>query len=154
MRLCGKCQSKVADNVRFCDVCTAERNKAVEAVAADGIRQHTVSDRVTFAFLYASERWKRKVQPKAMKLYPLCALCGAATQLIDHIVPAGEAIRQAQVSGRYPLSKYAGFYFVSNLQGLCATCHGIKTLEDKRHVGVWPDVVAKEQAQPKKVYSF
>lgn len=151
MRLCGKCQTKVEDNVRFCDACTTERGKTV---ASDDIRQHTVSDRVTFAFLYASDRWKRSVQPKAMKLYPLCARCSAITQLIDHVVPAGEAIRQAQVSGRYPLSKYAGFYFISNLQGLCAPCHGIKSLEDKRHIGTWPDAVAKEQQQPKKVWSF
>jgi 5-methylcytosine-specific restriction endonuclease McrA len=151
MRLCSGCQTKVEDTVRFCDVCTAERGTPV---VSDDIKQHTVSDRVRFAFLYIGERWKRNVQPKAMKLYPLCARCGAVTQLIDHMVPAGEAIRQAQASGLYPLSKYAGFFFISNLQGLCRECHWIKTNEDKAHVGPWPDVVAKEQAQPKKVWSF
>ena len=75
-------------------------------------------------------------------------------ELIDHIVPAGEAIRQAQESGLYPLSPYAGFYFISNLQGLCRSCHFVKTNEDKAHVGPWPDVVAKERAQPKKVWTF
>jgi len=151
VRLCGRCQSKVDDNVRFCDVCTAER----KAVASDDIRQHTVSDRVRYDFLYVGERWKRQVQPKALKACPMCARCGVAVSvLVDHVIPAGEAIRQAQVSGLYPLSKYAGFYFVSNLQGLCAPCHGIKTLEDKTHVGMWPDAVAKEQALPKKRYYF
>jgi 5-methylcytosine-specific restriction endonuclease McrA len=137
--------------MRFCAACTAERKPAVDGPG----REHTLSDRVRYAFLYVGERWKRNVQPKATKKYPLCARCYVArTELIDHIVPAGEAIRQAQESGLYPLSTYAGFYFMSNLQGLCRSCHFTKTLEDKAHVGPWPDVVAKEQAQPKKVWSF
>ena len=150
MRLCSGCQTKVQDNVRFCDGCTAERNP----VDTDQLKQHTVSDRVRFAFLYVGERWKRKVQPLAAKRYPCCARCNQLSDLIDHIVPAGEAIRQAQASGRYPYDKWAGFYLMSNLQGLCRSCHGIKTLEDKAHVGPWPDVVAKEAAAPKKVWSF
>jgi 5-methylcytosine-specific restriction endonuclease McrA len=149
MRLCSGCQTKVPDTVRFCDTCQAERTPVVSTG-----KQHTTSDRERYAFLYASERWKRNVQPKAMRLYPLCARCSAVTELIDHVVPAGEAIRQAQVSGLYPLSKYAGFYFISNLQGLCRSCHFTKTIEDKTHDGPWPDVVAKEQARPRKVWSF
>jgi hypothetical protein len=62
--------------------------------------------------------------------------------------------RQAQAANYSAFDKYAGFYFMSNLQGLCAKCHSVKTTEDKQHVGPWPDVVAKERAQPKKVYSF
>jgi hypothetical protein len=151
MRLCSGCQTKVEDHVRFCVACQAER----KPVDTDQLKRHTVSDRVRFAFLYVGERWKRQVQPRAMKKYPMCCLCYVAvTELIDHVVPAGEAIRQAQESGLYPLSQYAGFYFMSNLQGLCRSCHGIKTLEDKAHVGPWPDVVAKEAVAPKKVWSF
>jgi 5-methylcytosine-specific restriction endonuclease McrA len=151
MRLCSGCQTKVPNDVRFCAACSAERGKPVDGPG----REHTLTDRERFAFLYASERWKRQVQPRAMKKYPFCGRCSAViAELIDHIVPAGEAIRQAQESGLYPLSKYAGFYFMSNLQGLCRSCHFIKTIEDKAHVGPWPDVVAKEQAQPKKVWSF
>lgn len=150
MRLCSGCQTKVENDVRFCVACAAERKPV-----ASTEKEHTFSDRVRYAFLYASERWKRNVQPKAVKKYPMCARCDVAvTELIDHIVPAGEAIRQAQESGLYPLSPYAGFYFISNLQGLCRSCHFVKTNEDKAHVGPWPDVVAKERAQPKKVWSF
>ena len=150
MRMCSGCQTKVPENVRFCDACKAER-KPVDGPG----RQHTFSDRERFAFLYVGERWKRNVQPRAIKKYPLCARCFVAvTELIDHVVPAGEAIRQAQESGLYPLSPYAGFYFMSNLQGLCRSCHGLKTLEDKVHVGEWPDVVRKEREQPRKVWTF
>ncbi len=149
MRMCSGCQTKVEDHVRFCDECTAERKRAVSPD-----KEHTFSDRVRYAFLYVSERWKRNVQPKALKKYPFCARCPALAELIDHIVPAGEAIRQAQESGLYPLSPYAGFYFMSNLQGLCRSCHFTKTNEDKAHVGPWPDVVAKEQAQSRKVWTF
>jgi 5-methylcytosine-specific restriction endonuclease McrA len=152
MRLCGGCQSKIPDDVRFCDVCAAERGKLV---VSDGIREHGLTDRGRYAFLYASERWKRNVQPKALKACPMCARCGIkVSELVDHRVPAGEAIRQAQASGLYPTSKYAGFYFTTNLQGLCYPCHGIKTIEDKLHTGEWPDVVKAEQAKPRKVFSF
>jgi 5-methylcytosine-specific restriction endonuclease McrA len=151
MRLCRGCQSKMDDSIKgLCPACKAERGAPV-----DNIRAHTLSDRERYAFLYVGERWKRNVQPKAMKKYPMCALCDIAmTELIDHIVPAGEAIRQAQAANYSVFDKYAGFYFMSNLQGLCRSCHFTKTNEDKAHVGPWPDVVAKEQAQPKKVWSF
>lgn len=154
MRLCSGagCGRAVADDARYCAECLAERGKPI---VSDGIKVHGVSDRVLYAFLYASERWKRNVQPKALKACPMCARCGIkVSELVDHIVPAGEAIRQAQASGLYPLNKWAGFYFTTNLQGLCYPCHGIKTIEDKIHVGPWPDVVAIEQAKPRKVYSF
>jgi len=48
----------------------------------------------------------------------------------------------------------AGYFFESNLQGLCRSCHGVKTLEDKIHTGPWPDVVEREQLAPKKVWTF
>jgi 5-methylcytosine-specific restriction endonuclease McrA len=153
MRLCGGCQTAIPDTTKgLCAKCKAERNK----LSTDGIREHTISDRVRFEFLYVGERWKRQVQPKALKACPMCARCGVrVSQLVDHIVPAGEAIRQAQVGGLYPGSPYAGFYFTTNLQGLCRECHGIKSLEDKAPRNEpWPDVVAKEQAKPKKVWYF
>lgn len=152
MRLCSGCRTKVEDHVRFCASCAAERGKTS---ASDGITQHTVTDRERYRFLYVSERWKRNVQPRALKQSPMCARCYVAiSELVDHIVPAGIVIAQAQASGLYPLNKWAGFYFLSNLQGLCRSCHFTKTIEDKAHVGPWPDAVAKEQARPKKRWSF
>ena len=71
----------------------------------------------------------------------MCARCNLAlsANIADHIVPAGVAVQQARDSGRYPYDKYAGYYLLSNLQGLCRPCHGVKTLEDKAHVGPWPE---------------
>jgi 5-methylcytosine-specific restriction endonuclease McrA len=73
---------------------------------------------------------------------------------MDHRIPAGVVILQAQESGRYT-DKYAGFFFLSNLQGLCRRCHGLKTEEDKAHVGAWPNALAIEEAShARKVFSF
>jgi 5-methylcytosine-specific restriction endonuclease McrA len=151
MRLCSGCQTKVEDHVRFCVECTAERNPCV---VSDGIQQHTVTDRERYAFLYSGVRWRVRVQPKALAANPFCSMCGAIAEIVDHIVPAGVAIAQAQASGRWPCDKYAGFYFTTNLHGLCRKCHSIKTEQDKQHVGEWPSVVDKELSKPKKVWSF
>jgi 5-methylcytosine-specific restriction endonuclease McrA len=155
MRLCSGagCGRAIPENpyVRYCEQCQAERAPK----PSDGIRSHSVSDKVRYAFLYKGERWKRNVQPKALKACPMCARCGIkVSELVDHRVPAGEVIRQAQASGLYPGRPYAGFFFSTNLTGLCRGCHWIKTNEDKAHVGPWPDAVALEQSKPRKVYSF
>ena len=85
----------------------------------------------------------------------LCARCDRAlTEIVDHIVPALEAVSQARGSGHYLTDKWAGYFLVSNLQGLCRPCHWTKTNEDKTHTGPWPDVVALELAQPKLRFSF
>jgi len=76
------------------------------------------------------------------------------TEIVDHIVPALVAIQQAQESGRWPFDKYAGYFLQTNLQGLCRSCHGVKTLEDKAHVGPWTNVVEEYDKAPKKVWSF
>jgi 5-methylcytosine-specific restriction endonuclease McrA len=154
MRLCGGagCQTAIPENVRYCPACTEERTPKQ---SDDGIRSNSVSDRERYAFLYKGERWKRNVQPKALKACPMCSRCGIkVSELVDHIVPAGEVIRQAQESGLYPGRPYAGFFFSTNLTGLCRGCHWHKTNEDKMHVGPWPDAVALEQSKPRKVYSF
>lgn len=150
MRLCSGCRTKVEDSVRFCVDCTAERSASVD----DGIRHNTVSDRDRYQFLYSGKRWQR-VQAIALRRCPFCARCGQAVSvLVDHIVPAGVAIAQAQESGLWRFDKYAGFYLLSNLQGLCRSCHWTKTLEDKTHSGPWPSVVEAERAAPKRKVTF
>ncbi len=140
MRLCSGCGSKVPDNVRFCDEC-----KPAPAVD-DGIASSTVSDRQRYQFLYESNRFQDGLRPRVLQRQPVCARCGIEPSVIaDHIVPSGEAIRQAQESKLFPYSKYAGFFLLSNLQGLCRKCHAIKTAEDKAHVGPWPDVLQGER---------
>jgi 5-methylcytosine-specific restriction endonuclease McrA len=150
MKLCGKgCGSKIPDDARCCDACKAERG-----LPSDGIKTHTTGYDAVLDGLRKSARWQR-VRDIIIKKFPICCRCQTAlSEIVDHIVPALVAITQAQASGRYPFNKYAGYFLKSNLQGLCRSCHWTKTNEDKAHVGEWPDVVAKEQAQPKKVWSF
>jgi 5-methylcytosine-specific restriction endonuclease McrA len=154
MRLCSGCQTKIPDGrgPAKCTACRAERSASKPD---DGIKVHTLTDRERYAFLYKSERWKRGVQPKALKRCPLCARCHVAvSEIVDHIVPVGIAIAQAQESGRWPISKYEGFYLWTNLQGLCRACHAAKTDEDKLHTGPWPSVLEAYDKAPKKVWSF
>lgn len=151
MRVCSGagCIRAISEDVRFCDEC-----KPV-VVAPSGEREHTVTDAVRYHALYAGSRWQKRVQPMALRRCPFCAMCNAAVSaLVDHIVPSGIAIQQARDSGAFPLDANAGFYLLSNLQGLCRACHYIKTLADKVHVGPWPDVMAGERTAPKKRWSF
>jgi 5-methylcytosine-specific restriction endonuclease McrA len=150
MRVCSGsgCLRAVADGVRFCDECKPSN------AASDGIRTHSQTDREQYAFLYSGPRWQR-LRVQVIKEHPICDRCQLSISTIaDHIVPAGVAIVQAQESRLYPADKYAGFYLKSNLQGLCAPCHRVKTIEDKTHSGPWLDVIAREQAAPKRVWTF
>lgn len=150
MRICSGpgCLRAVPDDVRFCDECKPE------TVAADEIRQHSHSYDAELDRLRKGQRWQR-VRAIVIRRDPFCKRCELElSKLVDHIVPAREAIAQAQVSGLYPRDRYAGYYLVSNLQGLCYACHSKKTDEDKRHVGPWPDVISKEQEKPKRKWTF
>lgn len=150
MRICSGsgCLRAVADDVRFCLEC------APVATAVDGLREHTVTDRERYAKLYSGKRWQR-TRDLVIRLHPLCDRCQLRiSDIADHRVPAGVAIQQARDSGAYPFDRVAGFFLMSNLQGLCRSCHWDKTLEDKLHTGAWPDVVAIERASQKRVYSF
>ena len=153
MRICSGpgCLRAVPDNVRFCSECKPNGN------GSDGIREHTpgTTDRDKYQRLYDGKRFQGFCRPRTLQKHPFCARCGCKPSVIaDHIVPAGEAIRQVRESGRFPLSPDAGFFLLSNLQGLCRSCHAEKTLEDKAHVGEWPSVLEKEDKEPKKVWTF
>lgn len=152
MRLCSGpgCGRAVPEDVRFCDECKAERGSPV---ASDGIREHSTAYDADLDAQRKSTRWQR-VRLSVLKKFFLCARCQrAVSEICDHIVPAAVAVMQAQESKRY-LDKWAGYYLKSNLQGLCRSCHGLKTLEDKAHVGPWPNVVETEDKAPKKVWTF
>lgn len=148
MRLCSGCQTKVPDAVRFCASCSAERSPK------DGIKQHRVGEyNDELDALRKSPQWQ-KLRRRVVSEEPFCRRCkNAMTEIVDHIIPAGIAIAQVQESGRW-IGKNAGYFLRSNLQGLCRPCHGIKTLEDKAHVGPWPNVVEEYDKAPKKVWSF
>jgi 5-methylcytosine-specific restriction endonuclease McrA len=89
-------------------------------------------------------RWQR-TRLQVIKSQPLCARCELRiSEIVDHVVPAHVAVQQARDSRLYPTDRNAGYYFRSNLQGLCRPCHYDKTLEDKTHVGPWDDVIAKD----------
>ena len=118
------------------------------------IFDHTLTDRERYARLYSGSRWQR-TRDQAVRRMPLCARCELRiTEIVDHVVPAGVAIAQAQASGLYQTDHSAGFFFGSNLQGLCRSCHLWKTIDDKAHIGPWPDVVDKERATPKRRFNF
>lgn len=138
----------MAEDVRFCDEC-----KPV-IVPSDDIREHSTAYDAILDALRKGARWQR-TRDQVIRRDPICKRCDrAVSEIGDHIVPAREAIAQAQNSGRYPMDRYAGYYLKSNLQGLCRPCHYVKTLEDKAHTGPWPDVVAIEELAPKRRYSF
>lgn len=139
MRLCSGagCGRAVADDVRFCDECQAERQQPTD----DGLRVHTLTDRERYAFLYRSMRW-RKLRAYVLRSHPWCRRCKRAlTQIIDHRIPAGVAVQQAQDSALFPGDRWAGFFIRKNLQGLCYGCHSEKTDEDKARTGEWPSVM-------------
>jgi 5-methylcytosine-specific restriction endonuclease McrA len=149
VRVCSGagCLRAVPDDVRFCDECKPT------AADTDGIRKHSSGYTPELDALKKSTRWQR-LRVLVLRAQPLCVRCQKrVAHEVDHIVPAQEAIAQAQVSGRF-IDKYAGYFIRSNLQGLCRACHAAKTLEDKRHVGPWPDVLAIDDAKPKKVWTF
>jgi 5-methylcytosine-specific restriction endonuclease McrA len=139
----------VADDVRLCDECAPRPATA----RADETKQHTSGYDALLDYLRKGSRWQR-LRRLVIQEQPLCARCQLRiSEIVDHIVPALVALRQAQDCGKY-LDKYAGYYFRSNLQGLCRPCHGMKTIEDKTHVGPWPDVVAIERLRPVKPRVF
>jgi 5-methylcytosine-specific restriction endonuclease McrA len=150
VRVCSGagCLRAVPDDVRFCDEC---KPKPVDTT--DEIRTHTLADRERYAFLYSSKRWTI-VRNLVVRSQPMCARCQRKlTEIVDHVVPAGVAVTQAQESGKY-LAKYEGFFLRSNLQGLCRSCHWTKTEEDKAHSGHWPNVVEIQEARAKRLYTF
>lgn len=149
MRLCSGegCLRAVPDDVRYCDECKPPQPQD------DGLKEHSSAYDELLDKLRKGTRWQA-VRAQVVRRDPICKRCDRrVSEIVDHIVPAREAIAQAQVSGRY-LDRYAGYYLMSNLQGLCRSCHWDKTLEDKTHVGPWPDVVAVEANAPKRRWSF
>jgi len=148
MRICSGagCLRAVEDNVRFCDECNPGSGN-------DGIRTHTYGYTLELDALRKSKRWQM-LRALVLQAAPMCARCGLKRAVeVDHIVPAGVAVAQAKASGKYS-GLNAGYFIRGNLQGLCRSCHAQKTIEDKAHVGPWPDVVAIEDAKPKKTWTF
>jgi len=150
MKLCGRgCARAIPDDAKCCDECKAERG-----IAPDAGKVHTTGYDAELDKLRKSPLWQR-TRIVIVRRDPMCMRCGVTvTEIVDHVVPAAIAIAQARASGRYPYSPNAGYFFKSNLQGLCRSCHWTKTNEDKMHVGEWRDVVAIEAAAPKKKWSF
>jgi hypothetical protein len=156
MRLCSGagCGRAVPDDARFCAECDTERR----TLSGDAGKQHVGAGNGTYDALIdrlnQGQRWHR-VRKTALQRSPLCKRCELrVSEIVDHIVPAWVAIAQARESGRWPLDQWAGYYLMSNLQGLCRPCHGKKTAEDKAHQGAWPSVVEAEAAAPAKRWTF
>src|SRR6202041_98762 len=144
MRLCGGCSSKMPDDVKgLCAACKAERQPKDDGIRSNAVVSHNGTYDAELDKLNKGTRWQ-KVRALIVKRDPMCKRCGVArTEMVDHILPAFEVIRQAIASKLWPFEKYAGYYLQCNLQGLCCKCHAIKTAEDKQHVGTWPDVITQ-----------
>src|SRR5579872_2691093 len=109
MRVCSGagCLRAVKDSVRFCDEC-----KPVQAGSntLDGIKDHTSGYDAELDGLRKGTRWQR-VRASLIRRDPVCKRCHLRiSEIGDHIVPAREAISQAQLSGKYPGDRYAGYY--------------------------------------------
>jgi 5-methylcytosine-specific restriction endonuclease McrA len=153
MRLCSGagCGRAVPEDVRFCDEC-----KPPSPSIEDGIRDNQRTDGYNDELdaLRKGTRWQ-KVRERVIKQQPFCVRCSVRlSEIVDHIVPAQVAVAQVRDSGRFPYDKCAGYYLMSNLQGLCRPCHHTKTVEDKTHVGPWPDVLDVEALKGKKKWTF
>ena len=68
---------------------------------------------------YVSGRWK-KLRAWQLQQEPLCAMCAAPAQMVDHIKEIKE--------GGDPMA-------VDNLQSLCFHCHNIKSGKARREKG-------------------
>lgn len=147
MKLCASCQTKIADNAPpLCGECRRDR------------QQHTPAhnDRYLHRDLYDGKQWD-DVRKRVMFRDPLCrcddtscscnGACNELSQLVDHRVPAHEAIRQCREARNddgskvWPFNANVGFYLLANLRGLCRRCHAFKTNADMQHAGAWPSVV-------------
>jgi 5-methylcytosine-specific restriction endonuclease McrA len=170
VKLCGGCQTKIPDDHKGrCAVCKQDR---YGKQASDGIRsnipaqagagkQHTSQAGYDAEIepLRKCKRWNdRRVQ--VIRRDGACVRCKAAgrpiapIEIVDHVIPAQIAIAQAWESQRFgPANKYAGYYLLCNLQGLCRPCHALKTTEDLSRT-MWPNVMDLYDAQPKKTYFF
>lgn len=150
MRICSGagCLRAVPDDVRFCDECKPH------VPVADGIREQSLGYDAEIDKLNQGKRW-HSIRGMVLKRDPVCKRCDRQISVIaDHIVPAKIVIMQAQLSGKYPLDRYAGYFLLSNLQGICRECHYTKTNEDKAHIGAWPDAIEKEALAPKRKFFF
>ncbi len=163
MRICseGGCTGICADTARYCPEHAAENraghNDGIRShsPASTGIKVHSNAARDVLQKLYESNPWQDGTRPAILRRDPFCKMCDRAMSVIvDHIVPALEALRQVRESGRFRFNPNAGFFLRTNLQGLCRSCHKKKTDEDKAHTGEWPSVLAKEDATPKKQWKF
>jgi len=99
----------------YCD-----KHKGVAKAELKQRRKRYDSNRPEWHSMYESRRW-RETREAYLRQHPLCVECEKKGYLVpavvcDHIVPH---------RGKYEL-----FWDISNLQGLCARCHGRKTAKE------------------------
>ena|ERR1041385_3917032 len=154
MRMCSGCRTKLPDDWRGkCDECKSEKTHTNNDLAE--IRTHSRADapsREKYARLYSSRNWAKCAHIQ-LGNFPFCERCnrGLAT-IADHFIPAEIFIEICRVEKRFLIPERA-FFYMDNLQSLCRPCHGEKTLEDKQHVGPWPDLFANPR-RPARQFSF
>jgi len=150
VRICSGagCLRAVPEDARYCEDCKPA------PIQVDDTREHSNAYTAELDAYRKSLRWQ-SIRARVICEQPLCARCERhISEIVDHVVPAQIAVQQARDSGRFSLDRSAGYFFRSNLQGLCRPCHWVKTLEDKTHVGPWLDVVTTELNKAKRSHSF
>jgi hypothetical protein len=153
MRMCSGCGTKLSElPPGRCAECRKPTSRP------DGLRLHVpapgeyTSARGQFARLYGSTDWKKTARLQ-LQLFPMCEMCNKKLAVLcDHFIPAEEFVALCDREKRF-LIRTQAFFYMPNLQSLCAECHGTKTDDDKNHRGPWPDLFANPRRAPRK-WSF
>jgi len=122
--MCGRagCQRLADVGQRYCGTHTTQN------AAADSQRIYDEKRSADpFRQLYATRRWRDHVQPAVLRRDPICRDpfslgCQVLSTQADHVIPAK----------LYAAEDMNKFFDMSNLQGLCDTCHGRKTRSEGR----------------------
>ena len=107
---CHGCFNAALQGRHYCG-----RHIQYEARRQKGFRQSARTKSKEWHSLYNSRAW-RSMSKNFLEEYPVCARCGRPAEIADHIIPH---------RGDKEL-----FYNELNLQPLCRSCHGAKTMRE------------------------
>ena len=119
--LCRDCNSRAETDSRYCAQHRVNNSVAEHKRLFDVFRRDDAVRK-----LYRCNRWKA-TRAKVLSRDILCVQCKhKAATVVDHIVPARQTVQQFGVDE---------FYNVDRLQGLCKSCHDVKTVGESKWSG-------------------